>query len=190
MSKPEVQAQDTDNERSASMLGSVREKLGLLNKTLKADRTDGKPRNPESERGGSAAKAGTQDNSDPAVKLMRGELKELFSRCPGAREVLPHLAGVEQALKVRGLAAFDSLPQRVIARAKAQLESVATEPVSAGIAELRSRIGVALQKHERIEQAASRRAGPSSFLVDEKLQVSEGSVSDFMAVLEESKRRG
>ena len=50
-------------------------------------------------------------------------------------------------------------------------------------------LGAALKEHERKEQAAARRAAPSSFLVDEKLQVTESSESDFLAVLEESRRK-
>lgn len=172
------------------MLESVRDKLGLLNRSIKLERSEGKVRvSLAPERSGVAEKAGVTANTAADAIPLRTELKDLLSRCPGAREVLPHLAGVEHALKTQGLAAFDTLPPRVLQRAAAQLESVVTEPVNAGIAELRSRLGVALKNHEKAEQAASRRAAPSSFLVDEKLQVSEGSVSDFMKVMEESKQR-
>ena len=165
------------------MLESVRDKLGLLNRSIKLDRSEGKVRvSFEAERSGAAPPAAD-------AKHLRDELKALLNRCPGARQVLPDLAGVEQALKTQGLVAFDSLPPRVLQRAATQLESVLAEPVSATIAELRSRLGVALRNHEKAELAASRRAAPSSFLVDEKLQVSEGSVSDFMKVMEESKQR-
>ena len=165
------------------MLESVRDKLGLLNRSIKLDRSEGKVRvSFEAERSGAAPPAAD-------AKHLRDELKALLNRCPGARQVLPHLAGVEQALKTQGLVAFDSLPPRVLQRAATQLESVLAEPVSAPIADLRSRLGVALRNHEKAELAASRRAAPSSFLVDEKLQVSEGSVSDFMKVMEESKQR-
>jgi hypothetical protein len=172
------------------MLESVRDKLGLLNRSIKLDRTEGKVRvSFEAERPGAAPKGAAAAPAASDAKHLRDELKALLNRCPGAREVLPHLAGVEQALKTQGLAAFDSLPPRVLQRAATQLESVLAEPVSAAIAELRSRLCVALKNHEKAELAASRRAAPSSFLVDEKLQVSEASVSDFMKVMEESKQR-
>ena len=172
------------------MLESVRDKLGLLNRSIKLDRSEGKVRvSFEAERSGPAQKGAAATPSVSDAKHLRDELKALLNRCPGAREVLPHLAVVEQALKTQGLAAFDSLPPRVLQRAATQLESVLAEPVSAAIAELRSRLGVALKNHEKAEQAAARRAAPSSFLVDEKLQVSEASVSDFMKVMEESKQR-
>lgn len=190
MNKPADRSPPQDTARSGTVLDAVRDKLGLLNRAIKLDRSDGKVRVTLDGTEASTSRTPVDPAADASVRAMRQELKALFNRCAGSREVLPHLAGVEHAIKTQGLAAFDTLPQRVLQRACAQLESVVTEPVSAGIAELRSRIGVALKNFERIEQAAARRAAPSSFLVDEKLQVSEGSHSDFMAALEESKRRG
>lgn len=189
MNKPVDRSPAQDSARNGTMLSSVRDKLGLLNRAIKLDRSDGKVRVTLDSTQATGGKTPVDPAAEASVKAMRLEIKALFSRCPGSREVLPHLAGVEHAIKMQGLAAFDTLPQRVLQRASGQLESVITEPVSAGIAELRSRIGVALKKFEKIEQAASRRAAPSSFLVDEKLQVSEGSHSDFMAAVEEAKRR-
>ena len=170
------------------MLGAVRDKLGLLNKTIKLERSEGRVRVTfDGERNAEAAASDAAGAT--SAKNIRTKLKELLDHCPGARDVLPHLAGVERALKAEGLAAFGSLPPRVLERAAAQLESVLAEPVGAGLAELRSRIVVALEDHERKQLAVSRRAAPSSFLTDDKLQVSESSVSDFMAVVEEAKRR-
>jgi hypothetical protein len=187
MAKEAERSPGNQNARGASMLGSVRDKLGLLNKPLKLERSDGRVR-VVFEPAPATVRTPADDAADAAVQRMRSELKELLGRCPGAREVLPHLAGVEHALKTQGLSAFDTLPPRILQRACAQLESVLAEPASAGLAELRSRIGVALMAHEEREQAAARRAAPSSFLVDEKLQVSESSVSDFMRVLEATQR--
>ena len=171
------------------MLDAVRDKLHMLNKPIKLDRADGKVRMMFEDVRSSALSKDEQAQASENARLLRHELTELLSRCPGAREVLPHLAGLERALKVEGLAAFETLPPRVLQRAGIQLESVLNEPVSITLAELRSRIGAALKEHERKEQAAARRAAPSSFLVDEKLQVTESSESDFLAVLEESRRK-
>jgi hypothetical protein len=169
------------------MLGAVRDTLGLLNKSLKLERADGKVRVVfEHTAPAPAEQAALPPRS--MLDRMRADLDELLGRCRGARDVLQHLACLEQGLRSKGIGAFDVLPPRVLKRAAAQLESIVTEPVSEGIGELRSRILVALTVHEETEIAASRRAGPSSFLVDEKLQVSEASVSDFMRVVEESNR--
>jgi hypothetical protein len=190
VNKPADRSPAQDSARSGTVLEAVRDKLGLLNRTIKLERSDGKVRVTLDSTQASANKTPVGVSADAPVQAMRQELKELLNRCPGSREVLPHLAGLEHAIKTQGLAAFETLPQRVLQRASGQLESVVTEPVSAGIAELRSRIGVALKKFEKIEQAVTARAAPSSFLVDEKLQVSEGSHTDFMAAVEEAKRRG
>lgn len=190
MNKPADRSSAQDSARSGTVLEAVRDKLGLLNRAIKLERSDGKVRVTLDATQASTHKTPADAAAHASAQVIRQELKELFNRCPGSREVLPHLAGVEHAIKTHGLAAFEKLPQRVLQRASGQLESVVTEPVSAGIAELRSRIGVALKHFEKIEQAASRRAAPSSFLVDEKLQVSEGSHSDFMAAVEEAKRSG
>jgi hypothetical protein len=130
-----------------------------------------------------------EPGAEAAAQRMRDALKELFGRTRGSREVLPHLAGVEHALKTQGLAAFDTLPPRILKRAATQLQSVLPEPVTQGLADLRSRLSNALSAHEEARVAIVRPARPSDFLTDEKLQVSESSVSDFMRVVEASERK-
>ncbi len=130
-----------------------------------------------------------KQGADAAAQRMRDELKELFSRTRGAREVLPHLAGVEHALKTQGIAGLDGLPPRVLKRAATQLQSVLPDLVSEGLAELRTRLSKALSAHEDARVAIVRPARPSEFLTDEKLQVSEASVSDFMRVVEAAERK-
>jgi hypothetical protein len=130
--------------------------------------------------------------ADATAQRMRDELKELFNRTRGSREVLPHLAGVEHALKTQGLAGLDSLPARVVKRAATQLQSVMPEPASEGLAELRRRLSKSLAAHEAHEEARVaivRPARPSGFLTDDRLQVSESSVSDFMRVVEAAERK-
>ena len=78
------------------------------------------------------------------------------------------------------------MPERVLARASQQLEAVLTEPISAGLSDLRSRLLVAQTAAEEGESATTKNAGPSSFLTDQKLLVSEGSVSDFMRAVAEA----
>ncbi|MFZ2653263.1 MAG: hypothetical protein WA210_24545 [Burkholderiaceae bacterium] len=179
-------SQRDPNAGIGSMLAAVLDKLSVINKSVKLERSDGKVRVVFEDDTKSTEPAPTA--LDATLNRMRDELKELLGRCQGAREVLMHLATLEQTLRTQGLAAFDNLPPRVLKRAGAQLESIVGEPVGAGIADLRSRISVALTLHEKVEQITQRSAGPSSFLVDEKLQVSEASASDFMRAVETSKR--
>jgi hypothetical protein len=133
-------------------------------------------------------KPAKRPNPDEAVLRMRNELKELLSRSPGAREVLPHLAGLDHALKAQGLAAFDALPPRVLKRALTQLQCVLPPSPGKGIAELRSRLAASLAKQEPVNVAHRQPAQPS-FLTDDALQVSETSESDFMRVVEAAKRK-
>ena len=189
MGKSARSSQDGDRQRSAKMLEAVRTKLGVLNKNLRLEFNEGNLRVVfEGEVDARDDKFEGTQAPEACVALMRTDLKELLDRRNGARDVLAHLAATEHALKSLGLAAFGHLPAKVLQRAVAQLEGVVSEPVSAGIAELRSRLTVTLKAHAAIEQHAQR-VGPSSFLVDDKLQVSESSVSDFMQVVEEAKQR-
>ena len=128
---------------------------------------------------------------------MRTELRDLLGRSPSARDVLPHLAGVERALKALGAAAFESLPSYVLKRAATQLESVLPEPVGPGIADLRARLANALAVQDAVQAHAVLPAVlpavppaqlPASFSNDQ-LQVSEATVTEFDRVVEASQRR-
>ena len=129
---------------------------------------------------------------DDSVQRMRSELHGLLSLSPGAREVLPHLAGVERALKALGAAAFDSLPSFVLKRGAMQLESVLPEPVGPGIADLRARLAKALAAHEQASASAAAApasaAAPPTYISNDKLQVSEATITEFMRVVEASQR--
>ena len=139
--------------------------------------------------------------ADDALQRIRTELRDLLGRSPSARDVLPHLAGVERALKTLGVAAFESLPSYVLKRAMTQLESVLPEPVGPGIADLRARLARALAGHDAVQAPAVPPAAvptvppvvppaqqPASFSSDQ-LQVSEATVTEFDRVVEASQRR-
>lgn len=168
------------------MLGTVRHTLNLLNKQIKLQRSDGKVRvvldNPAS----TDRLARQRGGAEQAVDRMRIELSILLDRHEASRRSLRQLAGLEHALKAKGAAAFDALPERVLARASEQLEAVLNEPVSVALAELRSRLAVTRMAIEKTDAAVAKNAGPSSFLTDDKLQVSEASVSDFMRAVEQA----
>ena len=124
---------------------------------------------------------------------MRTELRDLLGRSPSARDVLPHLAGVERALKALGAAAFESLPSYVLKRAATQLESVLPEPVGPGIADLRARLTNALAVQDAVQAPAVLPAVPPAQLPasfsNDQLQVSEATVTEFDRVVEASQRR-
>ena len=124
---------------------------------------------------------------------MRTELRDLLGRSPSARDVLPHLAGVERALKALGAAAFESLPSYVLKRAATQLESVLPEPVGPGIADLQARLTNALAVQDAVQAHAVLPAVPPAQLPasfsNDQLQVSEATVTEFDRVVEASQRR-
>lgn len=167
------------------MLATVLDKLSLLNKQIKLERCDGKVRVVLD----SPSRTVRIASAEQAVSRMRTELSNLLDRHAASRRSLRHLASLEHALNSKGLDAFGALPERVLARASEQLDAILTEPVGSGLAELRSRIVVAQTAAEKVEAAAARSGGPSSFLTEDKLQVSEASVSDFMRVVEQSESK-
>ena len=186
MSRSTPPSQEDRNEPGTTVLESVWGSLSILTKPLKLERSDdGKVRVVVDDPAATRRKAQVIAAAEQSLSRMQSELTELLDRSKGSRKVMPHLASLEHGLKSRGLDAFDTVPESVLARASQQLEEVLTEPVSAGLADLRSRIVVAQTKLEKSE-AAAKNAGPSSFLTDSRLTVSEGSVSDFMRAVAES----
>jgi hypothetical protein len=130
---------------------------------------------------------------DEALQRMRNELRDLLSLSPGAREVLLPLVSLERALKVLGMAAFESLPSHVLKRAATQLEGILPQPVSQGLAEIRSRMAKAIAVHEAppapVPAPAAKPAPPPTYFSDDKLQVSETTHTDFMRVFEAAQRK-
>lgn len=131
---------------------------------------------------------------DEALQRMRNELKDLLSLSPGAREVLLPLVSLERALKVLGMAAFESLPSHVLKRAATQLDGILPQPVSQGLAEIQARVAKAIAAHEAppapaAAAAAVKPAPPPTYFSDDKLQVSETTHTDFMRVFEAAQRK-
>ena len=108
---------------------------------------------------------------------------------PGSRNAFRHLASVEQTLQSEDPAAADGLflfdwHAAHLKQALRQLDGLWMEPAPVALAELRGKLADALAAQERREkeEPAPSRGGfgvLSSFLVDEKMQVSEGRASDF-----------
>jgi hypothetical protein len=113
-------------------------------------------------------------------------LCELMDSAPGSRTAFRHLASIEQWLHstdAEGLFLFD-LSATHLKQALRQLNGLWMEPAPAALTELRCKISDALTAQEQREkQDAMPSRGNfgvlSSFLVDEKMQVSEGRASDF-----------
>lgn len=129
--------------------------------------------------------ASTFKSTAPQTATAAGCLCELLDSAPGSRSAFRHLASIEHGLKTKdpeGLFLFD-LSAKHLKQAQRQLDGLWMEPAPAKLAGLRSQITAALTAQERREKEAVVPQGSfavlSSFLVDEKMQVSEGRASDF-----------
>ncbi len=140
-------------------------------------------------------KSETISPADASLQRMRTELRDLLALSAGSRDVLPHLATLERALKSLGIAAFEGLPSYVLKQAAAQLESVLPERAGPGLSEIRARMAKALAAHEKAQAPAPApapvpvAARPPAYVNNEKLQVSESTVTEFMRVVEASERK-
>jgi hypothetical protein len=113
---------------------------------------------------------------------MRASLKAMLDKARGAREVLPHLAALETALGLEGLAAIDGASTPGLQKMYSQLSSLPITPDDQPLQELLARLMVALQDRALEAKARAPRVQVQpTFGSDSKLMVSEGTHSDFMA---------
>lgn len=113
-------------------------------------------------------------------------LCELMDSAPGSRNAFRHLASIEQGLLSHdgeGLFLFD-LSATHLKQALRQLNGLWMDPAPDALQALREKMADALvaQEQREKEEATPTRGSfsvLSSFLVDEKMQVSEGRASDF-----------
>jgi hypothetical protein len=172
----------SQNKQGTTLLRTLWAKVCLLNRQIKLERDGGKVRVLFDNPAAAAREAQARSAAEESLHRMCTELTSLLDQHKASRRSLPHLAGLERALKTRGTAAFGKMTERVLTLALHQLEGLMTARGGTGLADLRARLIVAVTAVERIEAAAARDAGPTSFLTDHKLQVSEASVTDFMRV--------
>jgi hypothetical protein len=119
---------------------------------------------------------------DSVTQGMHADLRRLLRQHSQTRELMRHLSFVERALRLGGPNALDAIPLEVLNKGLAQLKSLVTDWHQPGIAELRSRLSILIAAKEeelRAQQPASGRL--SDFFTTTKVQVSEGTPSDFRA---------
>ncbi|MFN9745163.1 MAG: hypothetical protein ACK57B_05920 [Betaproteobacteria bacterium] len=104
-----------------------------------------------------------EQREDEARRLARAELdlvlqqlKALLDEFPGSRVTLRQLVFVEAALQKKGLKALHKLPLPVLEKSLEQLEGLVTNWSPAGLANLRSRMAVAIidREHQDPEREA------------------------------------
>lgn len=120
------------------------------------------------------AEPAREPRSGQALRRAHRELRELLGRHPDAPKMLPHLAFIEQGLRRDGSDAIPRLPLSVLHRGLAQLNSVTRDGQGEGLAELRRRLGRAIEHRTR---EPARAAAPKA--ADHEMDISEASHSLF-----------
>ena len=117
---------------------------------------------------------------------MLASLSALLDRVRGSREVLPHLAALENGLARHGAAAVQMIPPKALPRLHSQLISLPLDSSDAALKILRARVAAALEAQRAAEAppAPAGREYLSTFTGDDRLHVSEVSHSSFLAEIE------
>lgn len=111
---------------------------------------------------------------------LRAALKELLDPHPQARKVLRHLRYVERALATQGLAAMAAMPVDVLAVALRQLDSIVSNGSNRQLAELRSKMAVAVLAQPEDPLYGENGDRLSDFATESRLMVGDASHSVFM----------
>jgi hypothetical protein len=121
---------------------------------------------------------------------MARSLTALLDRVTGARDVLPHLAALEDGLRRHGAAAVELVPPHGLARMTSQLTALPADAADAALMTLRTRLAVAWERVRNPPPeptpTAPGNAGQflSTFINETKVEVCEVSHSAFLAALD------
>jgi hypothetical protein len=97
---------------------------------------------------------------------IRTELAALLNELPETRGTMRHLVFVEQAMAKKGLRVLHKLPLDVLQRAHEQLENLVTNWSPVGLANLRSKMAVAIIDREHMDPAAEGDAYRTAAVLD------------------------
>lgn len=116
-----------------------------------------------------------QHKENAALALMLAQLGSLLNDLPDTRQTLRHLVFVEQALQKKGLRALHKLPLEVLQRGLEQFEGLVSNWSPEGLANLRSKMAVAIIDREHMDPNAEADAYRTSAVLDpEALRSEEG----------------
>jgi len=176
---------DKPDQDSTALRSLIRSTQGGASRPLRIERSAGRLRVVLDEAKGQPQ--GAVDPTAPAsqVALMRADLKSHLDRRTGTRAALPHLGILEYEMGKRGMRVFEELPLTVMRRAAGQLNGLAQEPLLEGFVLLQARLDMHIVDREERAQADIRNKLQlqTTLLVDDKLVVSEASMSDFLRVV-------
>jgi hypothetical protein len=100
---------------------------------------------------------------------MRAELAALLNELPETRQTMRHLVFVEQALAKKGLRALHKVPLDVLQRALEQLEGLVVNWSPVGLANLRSKMAVAVIDREHRDPEAEGDAYRTAAILESSL---------------------
>ncbi len=116
---------------------------------------------------------------------MTTALSAMLDRVKGSREALPLMAALERSLQTQGLSAIDNASHSVLARIAGQLATLPAAPQDSAMLDLQTYL---LDRLTPPAPAAAAASAPV-FVSTDALEVSEGSLTDFMAVQEAARAR-
>lgn len=108
----------------------------------------------------------TDQKQREELALIVKQLRELLGELPESRQTLRHLVFVEQALAKKGLRSLHKLPLDVLQRALEQLEGLVTNWSPVGLANLRSKMAVAVLDREHHDPQAEGDAYRTAAVLD------------------------
>ena len=100
------------------------------------------------------------------LALVLEQLDALLSELPETRQTMRPLVFVEQGLQKKGLRALHKLPLDVLQRALEQLEALVTNWSPVGLANLRSKMAVAILDREHMDPEAEADAHRTAAVID------------------------
>jgi hypothetical protein len=106
------------------------------------------------------------DKENKELQLMLQELGDLLDQQPGSRQALRHIEYVRQSLQKKGLLALHKVPLDVLQRALEQFESLVSNWSPVGLANLRSKMAVAIIDREHINPDAEADAYRTTAVID------------------------
>lgn len=112
----------------------------------------------KTKKSGSEEAAARKQKQKRELALVHQHLSALLAEVPESRSALRHLVFVERALQKKGLRALQKLPVDVLQRALEQLEGLVTNWSAEGLANLRSKMAVAILEREQLTPAVKAKA--------------------------------
>lgn len=116
-------------------------------------------------------------------RMMASSLRALLDQVRGSRQAMPHLAALEAALMQKGAGCIERIPPHQLARMHNQLRVLPVSEHDAALMELHER----MLRARGVEAPQQQTMHIAPFDPEATVVISEGSHSEFMNALEESR---